>query len=208
LKFLKVCDYTLSFLLKVFNSPSNYLDWNNDVFRWRDRRNSLLEHWLFLLLRLQSFLTPFDVLSFFAGDIESNGMKGKISRYLDKFIRADHVCECARHVTNPEYDVSGYLSEANSGAWEDYRIHHWRSAVRGRVFSYDFDLSDYSMPSNRSCRAWWKNPKHVQHRPVHASIAISMPGFWFAPIDDKEGSFSSTYESFHILEERLSIFSI
>ena len=205
---LEICDYTLNFLLRdVFNSPVDYLHWNQDIFQFRNRRNSLLEHWMFFHQRLQSFLTPFDVFSLFSSDIESDEMRGKISQYIDKFVGTFHVCEFAREVRNAENDVSRNLGEASSVAWGDYRSHHWRSAIRGRVFTDDFDVSDYNVPSKLSGRVWWKKLKHVESRPVHTSLAIRVPRFWFASLGDiDDESFSSAQDDFMILDEPLSGF--
>lgn len=68
------------------------------------------------------------------------------SLYLTEFLSTFYVCEFARENLHVETDVSRNLSEPESEVWEDYRSHHWRSASRGRIFSKDFEIGNFSVP--------------------------------------------------------------
>lgn len=203
---LEIFDYTSNFLLlHVFSSPKGYLDWGDGIYRFLNRRNTLLDNWMYFHLRLQSFLTPFDILSLFTSDIGSDVMRAKASLYLQKFLPTNYVCEFARELRNVENDVLRNLSKPESETWKEYRIQHWRSTIRGRVFSHDFNVSDYSMPLKREGCLWWKTLKRVEDPPEHDSLAISVPRAWVAPLNDpNEYSLSSTQRYYYVLEEPLS----
>lgn len=203
---LEIFDYTSNFLLlNVFSSPTEYLDWGDGMYQFINRRNTLLGNWTYFHLRLQSFLTPFDILSLLESDIGSDEMRAKTSLYLRKFLSTYHVCEFARDLRNVETDVLRNLSEPESETWKEYRIQHWRSAIRGRVFSDNFNVGDYSMPRKRDGCLWWKNLKRVESRPEYASLAISVPRVWITPLNDLDQEpLSYTQRYYYVLEEPLS----
>lgn len=162
---------------------------------------------MYFHLRLQTFLTPFDILSLSTSDMESDKKRGKNALYLRKFLSTFYVREFAREYLHVERDVSRNLSEPQSKAWKDYRKHHWKSAVRGRVFCDDFKVSDLHMSRKQDSCSWWEKLNRVEICPVHFSLAIRVFRFYLdSPDDLNEISPSSCL--YYVLEEPPSEFCL
>lgn len=183
---LEIFDYTSNFLLlNVFSSPAEHLDWadhtrKSDIV---DGSETFFDNWMSFHIRLQSFLTPFDILSLFK---ENHKMEGEVSLYLLNFVLPNGVDSHGpvpgmREVENT---VSRKLSEPLSGAWKAYRRHHWRSAIRGRVFSDVLDASDYRVQCKEDNWLWWEKLERVESLPLDASLSILVPRLWFVPLAD------------------------
>lgn len=143
---LEIFDYTSNFLLQnLFNSPHECQEWDGETFDFGNRRNELLDNWMHFHRRLQTILTPFDILSLFKYGMGSDEMRERNSLYLRSFLSMYYVRNCARDYLHVERDMSGNPNDPRSKAWISYRNHHWRSTARGRVFSDDFEVDDSSV---------------------------------------------------------------
>ncbi|KAJ5751513.1 uncharacterized protein N7511_008478 [Penicillium nucicola] len=142
---LEIFDYTSNFLLQnVFDSPHEYQDWDDETFDFGNDRNMLLNNWMHFHRRLQTILTPFDILSLFTYGMGSDEMREKNSLYLKNFLSMFFVYDMAREYLHVERDMLRNPSEPKSKAWKHYRS-RWTSAIRGRVFSNDFEVVDFSV---------------------------------------------------------------
>ncbi|KAJ5865221.1 uncharacterized protein N7529_007137 [Penicillium soppii] len=86
---LELFDYASNFLLlKVFDTPMEHLDWvdNSQKSDIMDGHDIFLDNWMSFHQRLQSFLTPFDILSLFTDGIGKDNERKKVSLYLLKYL--------------------------------------------------------------------------------------------------------------------------
>lgn len=186
---LEIFDYTSNFLLlKAFNMPLDHLalldnDRKSDIM---DTHETFFDNWMSFHIRLQSFLTPFDILSLLTHGTGKHIEGKNTSDYLLKFLMSNRVDdhESLARVSDIEEAVSLRLSPATSKAWKDFRSHQWRSTARGRVFNDAFDISDKIVHYEQDVHLWWKYLSRVESDSDHYFLSIGVPQEWFVPFED------------------------
>ncbi|EED11760.1 hypothetical protein TSTA_109390 [Talaromyces stipitatus ATCC 10500] len=123
-------------------------------------RHSLLLNWMFLLSRLQPYLTPFDILANFLEDKLSD----ETLRFFSSLLTVSGHYKEPPNMSDIEDSISRGLKEdyyVASKLWEVYRRHDygWRHSVRGRVFDEDFSpkkVADEIKNFENHSRNWWE----------------------------------------------------
>lgn len=154
LESIEVFDFTSNFLLhSIFKSPGTYLAWTNcsqldrlderfcfDIMSLRGPFASELDvanedpqlyHWMCFIARLQSLLTPFDILQLF-----DHGVKKEDTAYLTRLACTWDFNES----WSPNHTISLLQPNIPYYMWEGYRACGWHYEIRGKVFADDFDV--------------------------------------------------------------------
>lgn len=189
---LEVFDFIHNFmLLSTLDSPATLWGWavairddGNLIF---SREDSLLSNWMFLLSRLQPYLTPFDILANFLEDKLSNETLLFFSSLLTisgHYKEPPNMSDIEDRISrglNEGYDVASEL-------WGVYRRHDygWRHSVRGRVFYEDFNpkkVADEIKNFENHSRNWWEFLREAEDDQSR-DFQITIPQYYSKEIFD------------------------
>lgn len=210
---LEIFDYTSNFLLfHLFNCPEEHLDWVDDEQKpeLMDDDETLISNWMDFHTRLQSFLTPLDILSlserYDRG--EKSCPRGPLTDYLLRFLLINEVdgYQTVPGMTQVEQNLAERLGDLTPESWEAFRGHYWRSNVRGLVFVDTFEI-DKTMYFKQDGWHWWKNLRRVDTDPppdTSLSLRIPVPRDWLVPfrelVDPDEGPDIFDLRSSYVLD--------
>jgi hypothetical protein len=174
LEVLDIFDFTLHLLSNLLNIDR--------IQELSNEHPGFLYQWFTAIERLQTVLTPFDILHLLARPLQIAE-----SPYLVELIRQYN----SLGQNEVENDVANKLELEQYENWELYRGLYWRVAVRGRCFSESFDekriaqdiqqfhLDDqYRWSDQIELRYWWQDlyvsNKHVEN----AALSVPVPRAW------------------------------
>lgn len=157
---LEMFDYVSNFLLfRVFSHPNRFLDWRGSIFL--DENGTFLDNWMSFVGNMQPFLTPSDILELFqrGEHLEVESFQETFSPYIKFSIRDQKIFELPIPAMKEiENDISTKLTDSAAEKWESFRRCWWRSSVRGRVFTANFNLCKDIIDSKEcdSRKFWWE----------------------------------------------------
>lgn len=166
LEVLETFDIVSNFmLLHILGDPDTILRWEYTLKDTEevaqnlipDPNDTILSNWMYVMRSLQSYLTPFDILSLAT-------QKGEIGqdtlRYLAMLLEPSHAEPPG--MSDVENDVFRKLKDefqVDSHCWELYRRHSWSNDLRSKMFREDLCVAKIASSiaqARKNKYFWWQ----------------------------------------------------
>ncbi|KAE8334356.1 hypothetical protein BDV24DRAFT_170270 [Aspergillus arachidicola] len=131
-----------------------------------DPHDTVLSNLIYVTTSLQSYLTPFEILSL----VEKKDDVGRDTlRYLAMLLEPPPPCAEPPGMADVECNVFRKLndeSQLSTHCWDQYRRHSWRSILRGNAFCEDLPVANIASSvgqarDNTLCD-WWQYLRRVR----------------------------------------------